>query len=34
VGYVLGVGCNGHVTIHGAHGGIRMRADQIANLGG
>jgi SRSO17 transposase len=30
LGYVLGIGCNRRVTVHGARGGVRMRADQIA----
>jgi SRSO17 transposase len=30
LGYVLGLGCNRRVTVHGARGGVRMRADQIA----
>jgi SRSO17 transposase len=30
LGYVLGIGCNRRVTIHGAQGGVRMRVDQIA----
>jgi SRSO17 transposase len=30
LGYVLGIGCNHRVTIHGARGGVRMRADQAA----
>jgi SRSO17 transposase len=30
LGYVLGVGCNRRVTVHGARGGVRMRADQVA----
>jgi SRSO17 transposase len=30
LGYVLGIGCNRRVTVHGARGGVRMRADQVA----
>jgi SRSO17 transposase len=30
LGYVLGIGCNRRVTIHGDRGGVRMRADQVA----
>jgi SRSO17 transposase len=30
LGYVLGIGCNRRITVHGAHGGVRMRADQVA----
>jgi SRSO17 transposase len=30
LGYVLGVGCNRRVSVHGARGGVRMRVDQIA----
>jgi SRSO17 transposase len=30
LGYVLGIGCNRRVNIHGARGGVRMRVDQIA----
>jgi SRSO17 transposase len=30
LGYVLGIGCNRRVTVHGARGGVRMRVDQIA----
>jgi SRSO17 transposase len=29
LGYVLGIGCNRRVTIHGARGGVRLRVDQI-----
>jgi SRSO17 transposase len=30
LGYVLGLGCNRRVTVHGATDGYRMRVDQIA----
>jgi SRSO17 transposase len=30
LGYVLSIGCNRRVTIHGANGGVRLRVDQIA----
>jgi SRSO17 transposase len=30
LGYVLGIGCNRRVSVHGARGGVRMRADQVA----
>jgi SRSO17 transposase len=30
LGYVLGIGCNRRVSVHGAQGGVRMRADQVA----
>jgi SRSO17 transposase len=30
LGYVLGIGCNRRVSVHGARGGVRMRVDQIA----
>ncbi|WP_214408329.1 IS701 family transposase [Pseudonocardia lacus] len=30
LGYVLGVGCNRRVLVHGGDGGVRMRVDQIA----
>jgi SRSO17 transposase len=30
LGYVLGIGCNRRVNVHGARGGVRMRVDQIA----
>jgi SRSO17 transposase len=30
LGYVLGVGCNRRVLVHGGAGGIRMRVDRIA----
>ncbi|OZM76661.1 hypothetical protein CFP66_39815 [Pseudonocardia sp. MH-G8] len=29
LGYVLGIGCNRRVTVHGARGGVRMRVDQV-----
>jgi SRSO17 transposase len=31
LGYVLGIGCNRRVTVHGARGGVRMRVDQITD---
>jgi SRSO17 transposase len=30
LGYVLGIGCNRRVAIHGGAGGVRLRVDQIA----
>jgi SRSO17 transposase len=30
LGYVLGIGCNRRVSVNGAQGGVRMRADQVA----
>jgi hypothetical protein len=30
LGYVLGIGCNRRVTVHGARGGVRIRVDQLA----
>jgi SRSO17 transposase len=29
LGYVMGIGCNRRVTVHGARGGVRMRVDQV-----
>jgi hypothetical protein len=29
-GYVLGIGCNRRVTVHGGAAGVRLRVDQIA----
>jgi SRSO17 transposase len=30
LGYVLGIGCNRRVTVHGGRGGVRLRVDRIA----
>jgi hypothetical protein len=32
LGYVLGIGSNRRVTVHGARGGVPMRVDQITRV--